>query len=226
MERKPKILIVEDDKIIERELSIILKSNQYDVYAAKDFSKVPQQILTSSIDLVLLDVNLKGTGTNGFLICSEIRMQSEIPIIFVTSRGTIDDEIQGMVLGGDDYITKPYHVSLLLLKIKALLKRSSLNENRSEFFYKEVTLSLAKSTVTYHSQTIELTKNELQVLHYLFLHKETIVRRSDLIDYLWNNQLYIDDNSLSLIVTRLRKKLQEIGVHDLIQTKYRQGYMI
>ncbi|MDU5336400.1 response regulator transcription factor [Enterococcus sp.] len=226
MERSPKILIVEDDEIIERELSTILKSNHYEVYLTEEYTDIPQFILESEIDLVLLDINLKGTETNGFLICSEIRLQSEVPIIFITSREAIDDEIQGMMLGGDDYIKKPYHISLLLLKIKALLKRSSPNEHQSELRYKGIGLSLAKSAITYQDNTIELTKNELQVLHYLFLHKETIVSRSELIDYLWTNQLYIDDNSLSLTVTRLRKKLQEAGVDGLIQTKYRQGYMI
>ncbi|MBO1305679.1 response regulator transcription factor [Enterococcus sp. 669A] len=221
-----KILIVEDDPVIERELALILRNNQYDVEVVEEYAKIPLQINEAAIDLVLLDVNLKEQTTSGFTICSEIRAESDVPIIFVTSRSAVEDEIQGMMLGGDDYITKPYNISLLLLKIKALLKRAGSNDTSSELVYKGVTMSLAKSTATFAQQTVELTKNELQILHFLFLHKETIVSRGDLIDYLWNNQLYIDDNALSLHVTRLRKKLLQIGLSNFIQTKYRQGYLI
>lgn len=226
MEKKARLLIVEDDPVIERELALILRNNHYEVVLVEEYLHVSEQVLAAEIDLVLLDVNLNVPGMDGFRLCSEIRGCSEVPIIFVTSRSAVEDEIQGLMLGGDDYITKPYNISLLLLKIKALLKRTGFSEARSELMYKGVTLSLAKSSVTFGGETVELTKNELQILHYLFLHKEGIVSRNELIDYLWNNQLYIDDNALSLHVTRLRRKIGQLGLEEFIQTKYRQGYLI
>ena len=137
------------------------------------------------------------------------------------------DELKGIMLGGDDYIEKPYNVPILLARIQNLLNRTYSSEKKnSEIEYKGITLDTLKSTIKNQEKEIELTKTEIKTLHYLFTNKEKIIARADIINYLWDNEVYADDNSLSVIITRLREKLKEIGIENLIETKRGQGYKI
>ena len=220
-----KIAIVEDDREIREELAILLKNARYQINQINNFENVEQQILENEYDLILLDVNLP--NRNGYEICSKIRTKSKIPIIFVTSRNNSMDELNGIILGGDDYIEKPYNVPILLARIQNLLKRTyDREENESRLEYKGIELDILKSQICFQDKEIELTKTEIKTLYYLFKHSDKIVPRADIIDYLWDNEVYADDNSLSVIITRLREKLKEIGVENLIETKRGQGYKL
>lgn len=220
-----KILIIEDDKEIRDELKILLKNNGYDVETIENFENVDKQILSIEPHLVLLDVNLP--KKNGYEICGQVRAKSKVPIIFVTSRNNSMDELNGIIMGGDDYIEKPYNIPILLARIKSLLNRVYQNEEKeSKLEYKEIILDILKSTVSHGGKTVELTKTEVKTLYYLFKNKNKISERPDIINYLWDNGVYADDNSLSVIVTRLREKLKEINIDNLIETKRGQGYKI
>ena len=220
-----KIIIVEDDKEIREELAILLKNGGYDVFCITDFENVEKQVLEKECHLILLDVNLP--VRSGYEICSKIRAKSKVPIIFVTSRNNSMDELNGIMLGGDDYIEKPYNVPILLARIKNLLSRTYSEENKeSKIEYKGIVLNVLKSTVSYNEKEIELTKTEIKTLYYLFKNTDMIISRADIINYLWDNEVYADDNSLSVIITRIREKLKDIGVENLIETKRGQGYKI
>jgi len=220
-----KIIIVEDDKEIREELTILLQNSGYEVKAIAEFENVAEKILENQPHLVLLDINLP--NKSGYEICSKIRSKSKVPIIFVTSRNNSMDELKGIMLGGDDYIEKPYNVPILLARIQSLLNRIYANENKESVLeYKGIELNLLKSTVRFEGKELELTKNEVKTLHYFFSNKDKIIARADIIDFLWDNGVYADDNSLSVIVTRLRDKLREIGIDDLIETRRGQGYKI
>jgi two-component system response regulator protein BraR/BceR len=220
-----KIVIIEDDKEIREELKILLQNSGYEVKVISEFENVENKIIEEQAHLVLLDINLP--GKNGFEICSKVRSKSKIPIIFVTSRNNSMDELNGIMLGGDDYIEKPYNVPILLARIQNLLNRTyHKKEKESKIQYKGISLDILKSTITYNEKITELTKTELKTLHYLFENKDKIISRADIIDFLWDNGVYADDNSLSVIVTRLREKLKEIGIENLIETKRGQGYKI
>jgi len=220
-----KIIIVEDDKEIREELTILLQNSGYEVKAIAEFENVAEKILENQPHLVLLDINLP--NKSGYEICSKIRSKSKVPIIFVTSRNNSMDELKGIMLGGDDYIEKPYNVPILLARIQSLLNRIYANENKESVLeYKGIELNLLKSTVRFEGKELELTKNEVKTLHYFFSNKDKIIARADIIDFLWDNGVYADDNSLSVIVTRLRDKLKYIGIDDLIETRRGQGYKI
>lgn len=220
-----KIILIEDDQEIREELKILLQNSGYEVKAISEFENVATKILEEKAHLVLLDINLP--NKNGYEICSKVRAKSKVPIIFVTSRNSSMDELKGIMLGGDDYIEKPYNVPILLARIQNLLNRTYASEKKeTSIEYKGIVLNTLRSTITYQNQEIELTKTEIKTLYYLFSHKEQIIPRADIIDYLWDNEVYADDNSLSVIITRLREKLKEIGVENLIETKRGQGYKI
>ena len=219
-----KIIIVEDDKEIREELKILLQNSGYEVIAISEFENVANKILEEQAHLVLLDINLP--NKNGFEICNKVRSKSKIPIIFVTSRNNSMDELNGIMLGGDDYIEKPYNVPILLARIQNLLNRTYSKQQESKIEYKKIELDTLKSTISYQGKQIELTKTELKTLYYLFTNKDKIIPRADIINFLWDNEVYADDNSLSVIITRLREKLKEIGIDNLIETKRGQGYKI
>ena len=174
--------------------------------------------------MVLLDIKLP--GSNGFEICSQIRAFSDMPIIFVTSSNTDMDELNSIMLGGDAFITKPYNTAILLAKIAALLRKSYAAEQKEVLVWNGVTLHLESSLIEYNGQKAELTKNEVKILYYLFKHAGKICSRNDIVDFLWDNQLYVDDNALSVNITRIRDKLAAIGLTDFIKTKHRQGYTL
>ena len=203
----------------------MLENSGHQVKLVTDFENVAQKIIDEQAHLVLLDINLP--NKSGYEICSKIRTKSNIPIIFVTSRNNSMDELKGIMLGGDDYIEKPYNVPILLARIQNLLNRTYQKENKeSKIEYKGVVLDILKSTIKYQEKEIELTKTEIKTLYFLLQHKDIIVPRADIINYLWDNEVYADDNSLSVIITRIREKIKELGIDNLIETKRGQGYKL
>lgn len=220
-----KIIIVEDDKEIREELKILLENSGHKVKLIEDFDNVADKIIQENAHLVLLDINLP--NKSGYEICSKVRAVSKIPIIFVTSRNNSMDELKGIMLGGDDYIEKPYNVPILLARIQNILNRTYQNEQKeSKIEYKGIILDILKSTIKYQNKEIELTKTEVKTLYYLLKNKDIIVPRADIINYLWDNEVYADDNSLSVIITRIREKLKELGIENFIETKRGQGYKL
>ena len=219
-----KIMIVEDDQAIREELALLLENEGYAPIVGEDFSTILEQAGRECPDLVLLDVGLP--GRDGFSLCANLRKSVKAPVIFVTSRSSSLDEVRALSLGGDDYITKPYSIPVLLARIKAVLRRSGATDGTDVLEAAGLCLSLTKGTVSVSGQTAELTRNELQILTGLMAHAGQIVSRADLIETLWDNQIYIDDNTLSVNMTRLRTKLAEIGLPDAIKTRRGMGYQL
>lgn len=221
---KQKISIIEDDPLIRNELKTLLQSHGYETSAPEDFSDVIGQIRAEQPHLILLDIKLP--GTSGFSLCAQIRTFSEVPIIFVTSCSTDMDELSSIMLGGDAFITKPYNTAILLAKIASLLKRAYPVQQSEQMTCGGAVLHLESSRLDYGGQSVELTKNELKILYYLFKNTGKICSRGDMVEFLWDNQLYVDDNALSVNINRIREKLAGIGLKDFIKTKHRQGYTI
>ncbi len=221
---KQRILIVEDDLTIQIQLKNLLAGNGYEVLAVTDFAEVIQQLKNFTPHLVLLDIKLP--GNSGFEICSQIRSFSNIPIVFVTSSSTDMDELNSIMLGGDAFITKPYNTAILLAKIASLLRRAYAFSQAEVLSWNGADLHLESSFLEYNGQKADLTKNELKILYYLFKNAGKICPRSDIVDFLWDNQLYVDDNALSVNMTRIREKLASIGLSGFIKTKHRQGYTL
>ena len=219
-----KIMIVEDDQAIREELALLLENEGYAPIVGEDFSTILEQAGRECPDLVLLDVGLP--GRDGFSLCANLRKSVKAPVIFVTSRSSSLDEVRALSLGGDDYITKPYSIPVLLARIKAVLRRSGATDGTDVLEAAGLCLSLTKGTVSVSGQTAELTRNELQILTCLMAHAGQIVSRADLIETLWDNQIYIDDNTLNVNMTRLRTKLAEIGLPDAIKTRRGMGYQL
>lgn len=226
MNGKGKLLIVEDEENIRRELEIYLAAAGYKVALIQDFSNMVEEILSENPDLVLLDVNLP--GASGLEICEQIRKTSQVPIIFVTGNNTSMDELNCILRGGDDYVSKPYQLPVLMARIAAVLRRTlgNMDTDSMKLEYKGVLLDIASAQISKGIHKRELTKNELKILHCLYLHSGEIVSRMDMIDFLWDNEVFIDDNTLSVNITRIRKKLKEIGVPEFIETKRGLGYRI
>ena len=219
-----RILVVEDDLTIQTQLKTLLSGNGYEVDAVNDFSRVIEQFNAFAPHLVLLDIKLP--GNSGFEICSQIRSFSDIPIVFVTSSNTDMDELNSIMLGGDAFITKPYNTAILLAKIASLLRRAYASGQTEVLSWSGADLHLESSFIEYNGQKADLTKNELKILYYLFKNAGKICPRSDIVDFLWDNQLYVDDNAHSVNINRIREKLAGIGLTDFIKTKHRQGYTI
>lgn len=219
-----KLFIIEDDIVLRTELISLLESYNYSCETSDDFKNIISEAADSNADLILLDINLP--YYDGYHVCREIRKISDVPIMVVTSRNNDMDELMSMNLGADDFITKPYNIQILLARIGAILKRTNQKNYSSEAEYKGLTLSMAKSTVYYESKEAELTKNELRILSVLMQNANSIVSRDELMDELWQSDEFVDDNTLTVNVNRLRKKLEEIGAADFIKTKRGQGYMI
>ena len=221
---KQKILIIEDDPVIRTELITLLEGNNYEASAVTDFASTIQTVKSTQPHLILLDIKLP--QTNGFSLCLQIRSFSNVPIIFVTSCTTDMDELNSIMLGGDAFITKPYNTAILLAKIASLLKRAYPMDAQTSLTYQGAILHLDSSKIEYAGRQADLTKNELKILSCLFKHAGTICARADLVEYLWDNQVYIDDNALSVNINRIREKLVSIGLTDFIKTKHRQGYTL
>lgn len=219
-----KIMVIEDDEVIREELCFILHNEGYLPLSVTAFDAVTEQVCATTPDLILLDLGLP--GRDGFLLCAEIRKRSDVPIIFVTSRDGAIDELRALSLGGDDYITKPYNLPVLLAHIKAVLRRRSGTAESDALEVNGLRLLLSKATVSCGEHTAELSRNELRILAHLMGHAGVIVSRADLLDALWDNQICIDDNTLSVNMTRLRSKLAELGLPDFIKTRRGMGYQI
>jgi DNA-binding response OmpR family regulator len=216
--------VVEDDDHIRSELSELLARNGYQVEAATSFVDVAAQVLTAGPDLVLLDLNLP--TTDGHLVCREVRAQSSVPIIVVTSRTGEIDEVMSMSLGADDFISKPYNSHVLLARIEALLRRTSGGMSGTRLEHGGVSLDLSRSCAAANGHEVELTKNECRILAILIRNAGAIVPRETIMCELWNSDAFIDDNTLTVNVNRLRQTLSRIGVDDYLVTHRGQGYSV
>lgn len=217
-----KIMIVEDDEVIKDELSELLKNSSYLVESVKKFEKAKEEIFKYNSDLILLDINIP--YLNGELLLKEIRKESSVPVIMVTSKSGEIDEALSITYGADDYITKPYNPTILLLRIQNIFKR--INQNNNALKYKDIIVDLNKSELKKDDKVLVLTKNEMIIFSYLLNNKEKIVSRDELMTYLWNNEEYINDNALTVNISRLRSKLSNFGYENIIETRKGQGYIL
>ena len=219
------IMIVEDNKKVRDSLVRLLESFDYDTNIVENFENTAEEVLQSNTDLVLLDLNLP--FLDGFGVCKAIRKKSDIPIIILTSRSEETDELIGMNFGADDFITKPYNPSILLAHISAVLKRYAAPKTGREIIeYKGVIIDKARSSISAGVQSIELTKNEMKILCYLISQKGNVALRNDIIEELWINDEFVDDNTLTVNINRMRRKFESIGKGDYIRTKRGYGYWI
>ncbi|NLD19683.1 MAG: response regulator transcription factor [Clostridiales bacterium] len=201
-----KILLIEDDESIKRELTTLLRANGY------------QAVDEPPCDLALLDINLP--EESGYAICRRLRQQSDVPVIFLTARDTSEDEILGFGVGADDYIRKPYNSSVLLARIARLLRR----KDSSVMTVRDIALNLTDLTLSFKDKSTELTKNEMRILCCLM--KKELCSRKEIIEELWNNRLYIDENTLYVNISRLREKLKSLGAEGYIRTVRGVGYRL
>ena len=217
-----KILIVEDDTSISEELKNLLDNAGFNGVILKDFENSFEKIKKENPDLILLDINIP--KLNGEMLLQKIRKESNVPIIMVTSKNTETDEVLSMSYGADDYITKPYNPTILLLRINAIFKRM---ENKSDILtYNELEIDPKKGIIKNEKEEIILTKNEMIIFTFLLANKGNIVTRDELMTDLWNNDSYINDNALNVNISRLRTKLKDFGYEDAIETRKGQGYIL
>lgn len=220
-----KILLIEDDATLFLEIKNRLTQWSYDVYGIQDFSNVFTEFSKITPDLVLIDIQLP--KYDGFHWCRLIRSHSTVPILFLSSRDHPLDMVMSMQLGADDFIQKPFHFEVLIAKIQATLRRA-YNYSNDQLVLKTwcgATINLEKNTISKDTVSIELTKNEILILKNLLDHKNKIVTREELMKYLWDDERFVSDNTLTVNVNRLRKKLEEIGLGQYIETKVGQGYI-
>lgn len=215
-------MIVEDEEIICNELSELLESNNYEAIILKDFKNPIDEILAHQPNLILLDINIP--YMNGEALLQNLRKKSNIPVIMVTSRNSETDEALSITYGADDYITKPYNPNILLLRIGAVLKRTSAESNVT--IYKDLNINIGKGIIKRNDTEIILTKNEMIIFSYLLNHQNKIVTRDELMTDLWNNDEFINDNALTVNISRLRSKLKSIGYEDAIDTRKGMGYIL
>ena len=220
-----KILIIEDDEKLRCELETFLNKNGFVATSLKKFDNAVEDILKIQADLLLLDINLP--YTDGEFICKEIRKTSNVPIIMVTSRDNEMDELLSLNYGADQYVTKPYNIQILLAKIVGLLKRNqNAGNNPDKIDCGEFVLNTAGRIVEKEDNKVELTKNEYKILEYLVLHRQQVISRDEIMDYLWESEEFVDDNTLNVNIKRLRTKLTELGLIDQIETRRGQGYLL
>ncbi|AIQ33523.1 MULTISPECIES: response regulator transcription factor [Paenibacillus] len=220
-----KLLLIEDDTTLFNEIKERLTQWSYDVYGIQDFSNVTQEFIEIKPDLVIIDIQLP--KFDGFHWCRMIRSHSNLPIIFLSSRDHPTDMVMSMQLGADDYIQKPFHFDVLIAKVQAILRRV-YNYNTDNIELKTwcgATVDYERNLLTHNLGSIELTKNEIFILKLLIEKKNKIVTREELINSLWDDKRFISDNTLTVNVNRLRKKLDELGLGVFIETKVGQGYM-
>ena len=218
-----KILIIEDDNVLSEELCTLLKNSGYEASRVTDFETTADQMRASDADLFLLDINLP--FTSGETLLQEFRKTSDKPVIMLTSRTTEIDEVLSMSYGADDYITKPYNPTILLLRVSAVLKRLE-RSGSAKVMYHDAEVSDVKGTLTRNGNEMILTKNEMIIFQLLLDRKGEIVTRDDLMTTLWDNNEFVNDNALSVNVSRLRGKLAELGFEDAIETRKKQGYVL
>lgn len=219
-----KIYLVEDDVKIRTELCTLLKRYGYECEFSEVFEHIVEDVLQANPHLVLLDLNLP--LFDGYYACRQIRKTSNIPIIVVTSKASDADELMSMNLGADDFVTKPYNTQILLSRIASVLKRVYNMESAKKITYKEAELDASKSIVTCSNQKVELTKNENRILYMLMQKPGEIISREDIMKELWESEEFVDDNTLTVNINRLRKKLEDVGLNEFLITKRGQGYMV
>lgn len=218
-----KILIIEDEIKLRQELEVYLNNNGYQTEVIESFENTLQQMNKFNGDLILLDINLP--NISGQFLCKEYRKTSSKPIIIVTSRNNEIDELMGINYGADDFITKPYNPLILLARIEAVLKRMQ-PANEILISYKDIKLDVSKSSILKGNLVVELSKNELKIFYFLLQYQGIIKSREELMTYLWDSDMFVDDNTLTVNINRLRKKLEDIGLHNVIHTRRGQGYII
>lgn len=221
---KEKIFIIEDEEKIRRELGTFLNRYGYDIVTSDNFENIVEEALEAEPNLILLDINLP--YYDGYYICREIRKTSSVPIIVVTSRDSDMDELMSMNLGADDFITKPYNTEILLARIASIIRRTYRSNDMEIFACRRLKYNLSTSEIEFDDKKQELTKNESKILYTLIKSKEKIVSRDELMKCLWQSDEFVDDNTLTVNINRLRKKLDEIGAVDYLQTKRGQGYIL
>lgn len=221
------VMVVEDEKLLRDEICVLLTQNGYRVTAPEEFSDILKRVEQERPDLILLDIGLE--HRNGKVLCTKIREKLSTPIIFVTGQTSPMDELECLTRGGDDFIEKPYQAPLLLAHIQAVLRRyhpGGEEKSPEHIRCKGLSLLIPEGQMEYEGKRAELTKNEMKILYCLFTHENRFVPRADLIEYLWDNEVFIDDNTLSVNMTRIRGKMKEIGAGAMIQTKRGMGYRI
>lgn len=223
-----KVLVVEDDRKISELIARHLKRYGYEVFETGDFSRIKLEFAADKPDVVLLDINLP--FFDGFYWCREIRSISRVPIIFISARGSDMDQVMAIENGGDDYITKPFSYEVLTAKLKGVMRRTygeySEVKDSDTFEVGGLYLNAGQNSVEYRGERLELSKKEFQLLHILLKNVGGIVSRDELLEELWDDMDFVDDNTLSVNVARVRKKLEELGITDAIETKRGQGYSI
>lgn len=216
---------MEDDKVISKELKEYIEKWDYNVKIAKDFKNIMECFYSYKPDLILLDISLP--FYNGYYWCEEIRKVSTIPIIFISSAKDTMNQIMAMTMGGDDFIEKPFDLELLMAKITALMRRTyDFTTNPEILEHKNILLNLMDNTIMYNDKITKLSKNEYKILYILMKNAGTIISREDIMLSLWETDSYIDDNTLTVNISRTREKLKEIRVENFIQTKVGIGYII
>ena len=215
-------MIVEDDKIISEELTHLLETSGYNVITLTNYDNTLEDILNSNFDLLLLDINLP--MVNGEFLLKEIRKVSNVPIIMLTSRALETDEVLSMSYGADDYITKPYNPTILLLRIANIFRRMEKNVNSLN--YDDIKVYQNKGILVRNDKELDLTKNEMLIFLCLLNNRGNIVTRDDLMTEIWNNEDYVNENALTVNVSRLRSKLEDFGIHGAIETRKGQGYKL
>lgn len=221
-----KVLLVEDELTIRETVADELGKWGFEVWTSTNFEHILNDFLAQSPQLVLLDINLP--YFDGFYWCRKIREVSKVPIIFLSSRDNPMDMVMAMNMGGDDFVQKPFYTDVLVAKIQALMRRTySYTQTETNVVeYEGVVLNLQSGEVTYHNQILELTKNEFKILQILMQNIGSIVSRDNIMRKLWENESFVDDNTLTVNVARVRKKLAELGKEEFIHTKKGQGYII
>ncbi len=220
-----KILLVEDDEIISKSIKQYLENWDFEVEQARDFKNITNEFTECNAHIVLLDLILP--FYDGFYWCKEIRKISNVPIVFISSASDNMNIVMAVNMGGDDFISKPFNVSVLLAKIQAILRRTyDMSSSISILEHKGIILNLNDFTLSYRDKSIELTKNEFRILETLLVNKGKIVSRDTLMMKLWQDDNYVEENTLTVNVTRLRKKLEDLGIDDFIKTKVGCGYII
>lgn len=221
-----KIMIVEDDPVISKELKKQLENWSYEVYLTEQYQDIATEVRELNPELVLLDINLP--SNNGFYWCMEIRKFSKVPIIFISSKSDQLDQVMAMQMGGDDYVTKPFDMNLLVAKIQALLRRTYdyVNDRSGQLKKAGLELDPGRASLMYKNKKAELSKTELQIMEILFRNINQFLSREEIIDHCWQGKNFIDDNTLAVNIHRLRKKLSDLGLENLIETRINVGYRL
>ena len=220
-----RIFCVEDDETIGKMIKRHLEKWEYDVHVAKNLSQVMTEFAAFDPQLVLMDIRLP--FYNGYYWCTEIRKVSNVPVIFLSSVADNMNIVMAMNMGADDFINKPFDLTVLTAKLQAILRRTySFNKTQNVLNYHSLTLDLLKGVISYHEDSIELTKTELKIMQILFEHAGQIVSRDTIMEALWQSEAFVDDNTLSVNINRLRKKLDAFSLPQLIHTKKGIGYQL